>query len=222
MTHFNNKARGRSVAITSSVWSMGGFRLFMSHVTDDKILASEVKQKLLTKGISAFVAHEDIEPTKKWEEEIEKALATCDALVAFITPKFHESNWTDQEVGYCIRRRVLIVPVSIGMTPYGFMGKYQGLQCKNSDANEIAEKLFDILMNQDLTSAKIAEALVCAFENASSFESGRKLSQHLKKIKTWTPDLLRRIEQAVEQNFELSEGFGVPERVKRIVKKNSF
>jgi hypothetical protein len=47
-------------------------------------------------GVSAFVAHENIEPTK-WQDEIEKALLSMNALAAILMPGFHESKWTDQE-----------------------------------------------------------------------------------------------------------------------------
>jgi len=33
-------------------------------------------------GISAFVAHVDIDPTKEWQDEIEAALFSMDALAA--------------------------------------------------------------------------------------------------------------------------------------------
>src|ERR1019366_2724584 len=160
-SHFNSQSV-RKENVDSSVWEDGTFRLFMSHITADKVLVANVKVELEKRGISAFVAHEDIKPTKKWEEEIEKALATCDSLAAFVTPNFHASNWTDQEVGYCIRRRILIIPLGLGATPYGFMGKYQGAQCKGLDAPNIAEKVFSILMEQPLSSAKLANALVHA------------------------------------------------------------
>jgi hypothetical protein len=83
-------------------WSPGRFRLFMSHVHADKLIVSAVKTALSLYGIDCFVAHEDIEPTKEWITEIETALDTCHAAAAFLTPTFHDSKWTDQELGYCL------------------------------------------------------------------------------------------------------------------------
>ena len=51
-----------------------------------------------------------------------------DALIAILTPGFNESKWTDQEIGVAIGRKVPIVPIRIGLDPYGFIGKYQALQ----------------------------------------------------------------------------------------------
>src|SRR5687768_11059325 len=47
-------------------WTHGHFRLFISHVAAFKVKAASVRDHLRQFGISAFVAHEDIEPTKEW------------------------------------------------------------------------------------------------------------------------------------------------------------
>jgi hypothetical protein len=114
---------------TEGPWTPGHFRLFLSHISSDKRFVAEVKRYLELQAIDGFVAHQDIEPTREWIREIETALETCHALAAVLRPEFHGSNWTDQEVGYCIKRRVLIVPLMMGFVPYGFMGRYQGLRC---------------------------------------------------------------------------------------------
>ena len=61
-------------------WQRGYYRMFISHLTDDKLFAGDLKRVLGTLGISCFVAHEDIEPTKVWQDEIVKALASSDVL----------------------------------------------------------------------------------------------------------------------------------------------
>ena len=81
-------------------------------------------------GISCFVAHSDIEPTRTWQKEIEKALFSMDVLIALMTEDFSDSNWTDQEIGVAIGRNVLILPIRMGADPYGFIGKYQAISFK--------------------------------------------------------------------------------------------
>ena len=46
-------------------WDQGCFRLFLSHVAGVKKLALELKVSLREYHVSAFVAHEDIQPTKE-------------------------------------------------------------------------------------------------------------------------------------------------------------
>jgi hypothetical protein len=64
----------------NSCWREGTLRVFVSHLSANRALAADLQQKLSGFGISCFVAHNDIEPTKEWQREIEAALASCDAL----------------------------------------------------------------------------------------------------------------------------------------------
>lgn len=203
-------------------WQPQRFKLFMSHITKDKKMVSEVKSKLMQYGIDSFVAHEDIEPTKEWMDEIVAGLDTCDALTAFITEDFHASKWTDQEVGYCIRRRVLIVPLGLGSTPYGFMGKYQGLQCKNLDSAQMADKIFDILVKNPKSQARMEESLVDQLEDSKSFDQAAARAKLLTHVKNWSPELLRKLQSTLESNSQVSGSFVAEPIVKKILKDNTF
>ena len=66
------------------MWKPGYFRLFISHLSDYKVSASNLKECLQDYGIDGFVAHEDITPSKEWEQEIEAALFSLDALCAIV------------------------------------------------------------------------------------------------------------------------------------------
>ena len=200
-------------------WQPNRFRLFLSHISAEKKLASNIKKHLADGGIDGFVAHEDIEPTKKWLDQIELALETCDALAPILTPGFHESKWTDQEVGFCVNRRVLIVPVRLGVDPYGFISRYQGFTPPTRHSQAIASGLFDILCKHDLTAEKMGVALVNHFAESGSFADARTNVKLLSHVRSWTPEMLREIQQAVEKNRQIRESFNVPEAVRAIVKK---
>ena len=85
-------------------WRKGMLRLFISHLATYKVFAADLQAELLSYGISSFVAHSDIEPTSEWQTQIETALASCEALVALLHEKFHESKWADQEIGFAMGR----------------------------------------------------------------------------------------------------------------------
>ena len=74
---------------TKRIWGDDGFRVFLSHKSEVKKETAALKDKLQLFGISCFVAHEDIFPTKAWQDEIENALASMDAFVALMTEKLH-------------------------------------------------------------------------------------------------------------------------------------
>jgi TIR domain len=103
------------------------FRLFVSHKAEVKAQVATLKTGLGKFGVSCFVAHVDIHPTKEWQDEIENALESMDGFVALLTPDYHDSSWTDQEVGFALARRVPIIAVRMGKVPYGFIGKFQAL-----------------------------------------------------------------------------------------------
>ena len=124
------------------LWRPGYFRLFISHKAEQKKQATLLKDELQCYGVSCFVAHEDIEPTKEWQIEIEKALFSMDALVALMTEGFFVSFWVNQEIGVAIGRSVPVIPIRLEADPLGFIGKYQAITCK-----DISEKSAKIIYN---------------------------------------------------------------------------
>lgn len=208
--------------VEADCWAKGQFRLFLSHVSTDKILCSNLKIGLARFGISCFVAHEDIEPTREWVEEIERALASCDALVAILSQGFKESNWTDQEVGYCHARRVLIVSVRQGLDPYGFIQRYQAVNGNGKEPTVVARELYDILAKHERTSARMAEAIVGVFEESHSYANAKENVQLLLNVKAWTPELLRRVEAAVEANNQNRDAWGVASQVQALLRAHGI
>jgi hypothetical protein len=198
-------------------WIPENFRLFLSHVSACKKDMTALRESLLPYHISCFVAHEDIEPTKEWQSEIEGALQTCDALAAYLTPEFHESNWTDQEVGAAIGRGILVLPLRNGLDPYGFIGKYQALTITGQTFIAIARQMFNLLCNHPVTNPMLTEYVVSSFVNSWSWESARFDMSLLEDIRSLNQSQLTRIEKAVETNSKLKDTFTVPDRVRRLL-----
>ncbi len=151
----------RAGAVTESkFWEPNHFRLFLSHLSSFKATTAKLRTSLRKFAISGFVAHEDIEPTKEWQHEIEAALFSMDALVALVTPKFVESKWADQEVGIAIGRGSLVIPVMREAVPHGFIGKFQGVNGKGKSVLQVATEIFEVLMNSNQTRSRLLTCLV--------------------------------------------------------------
>jgi hypothetical protein len=191
----------------ASIWTPGEFRLFLSHTSEHKKEVGDLQMFLHLRGVSGFVAHADIEPTHEWQDVIETALRTCDALSAYLTPDFHESRWTDQEVGFSVARAVLIVPIKIGQDPYGFIGKFQALQGAGKSALDLSNEIADVLVAHPLTAARMAPPTVRAFASSNTYNEARGNFARLQRIPVdaWTPELLDLATEAVEANDQLSE-----------------
>ena len=121
-----------------------GKLVFLSHRASYRREVSEVKEALESRGLSCFVAHEDIRPSLTWQDEILKALNTMDVFVGFVTDDFHQGGgWPDQEVGYAHKREVHRVFVKLGkVDPAGMVATEQAL---STDWEHAADSILDHL-----------------------------------------------------------------------------
>lgn len=198
---------------TEHLWRPGLFRLFLSHVSAHKVAIAGLKNDLLLRGISGFVAHEDIAPSLEWESEIDLALRSMDALLALLTHEFHSSKWTDQEVGFALGRGVLVIPVRLGLNPYGFIGKVQGLAGSLEQSEDMADTLVQTLLNHPSTQRAMRKALVSALQSAFSYDNARKLSRIIARVKDFTDEEKRDLQHACKDNNQVADANGVPESV---------
>ncbi|WP_218395572.1 toll/interleukin-1 receptor domain-containing protein [Alteromonas lipotrueae] len=184
-------------------WKPGHFRLFLSHLASFKVQTSHLQTALRKYAISSFVAHEDIEPTKEWQNEIEAGLQTMDALAAILMSGFKESSWCDQEVGVAVGRNVLIIPIRKGLDPYGFIEKFQGIQAQGKKIGEVAEAIFFTLVKSPKTKSKILSSLAGAIANASSSEEAIEKVLILKSVDNVPTEILENLKQQVVDNKNL-------------------
>jgi hypothetical protein len=127
------------------------FRLFISHISKEKIKATRLKECLAPYGVTGFVAHEDIHPTLEWQDEITRALFHMDAFIAMHTPGFSASVWTQQEIGFAVARGVKIISLKMGEDPTGFISRRQALPRLKKTAEEIAKEIDELLSQDPLT-----------------------------------------------------------------------
>ena len=198
-------------------WEPGYFRLFVSHLAEYRKVASDIKRRLFTYGISAFVAHNDIEPTQEWQDEIELGLRTCQGMLALLHPQFHQSKWTDQEIGYAMGRELLVVPVRNGTDPYGFIGRFQAMEGAGKTPADLVEELFVILCRHPKTSVSISEAVVEVFRNSESFACAKRNMDLLETLRYWNSTLTTRARAALEANSQLRREWNVPSRLESFI-----
>ncbi len=207
--------------VASDLWGDTEFlRLFITHKSEDKERATEIRDACQKLGIACFVAHEDIEPTAEWQTEIERALHSMDVLLALLTPEFHESPWTDQEVGAAVGRQVPVIPVRSGCDPYGFIGKYQAIQGHGVTPSALAGQVVAACLDRFAgTKAQMKTALVARFEQAESWSTAKKLMGMLETVDALPAELLDRVAAAPAGNSQIAEAWGVPERIATLVER---
>jgi hypothetical protein len=194
-------------------WTPNHFKLFLSHVSTSKQRAAALRQALSKFHISAFVAHETIDPGELWQREIEKALRTMDALAAIVTPDFHGSNWTDQEIGFALGRDVYVLPIRKGKDPYGFLGEVQGLQGEGKFVPAVADEVFLALTRHQRTRERMHEVLVKAFEESAAGYQAVGTFKLIERAGSFSKPLLRRLEAAATNNRNVAS---ISARVKQM------
>lgn len=200
-------------------WRNGMLRLFVTHLATHRVFAAELQEALLDFGVSCFIAHNDIEPTQEWQAQIETALATCDALVALLHQDFHLSNWTDQEIGFAMGRGVPAFAVRFGQDPYGFIGRFQAFNGNEKTAAALARELFDAYRKNKQTQRRMSEMLVGLFEQSGSFADAKARIGYLEDLAHWEPSFSTRVRSAANNNHQISNSWGVPERVTALIEK---
>lgn len=191
-------ADSKSVA---RIWVPNQLRLFISHRSENKETATDLSLKLADYGITAFVAHAHIEPSEEWSLEILNALRSMQALLALITPEFHQSPWTNQEVGFALATGVPIIPICIdGTLPQGFVAKVQGMKVAAEYVNGIASEIADALSKKDQTTGELRSALIERLIHSPSFLTTSIIYKRLLKMPPITKDEAERLKVAFQNN----------------------
>jgi hypothetical protein len=131
------------------------YKLFISHKHSVQKKCKIFSNKLKAFNIECFVAHDSVTVTKPWQDSIEKALQTCDGLLAILTEDFYESDWTEQEVGAAIGRNIDTFSINLGSTPLGFLNKFQSIPFKNIET-DYKQILSYLIENENILSNLIS------------------------------------------------------------------
>lgn len=196
---------GSSTVKAADFWLPGYFRAFISHISANKARMSAMKSTLAHWGISAFVAHEDIQASREWRDEVEAGLDSMQVLIAVVQPGFKESDWCAQEVGYALGKKIDIIPLRAGLDPFGFFGKFQGIQVKGMKPEAAALEIVITLLRKPQHRDELLRSMSTAF---ASLQSERKVKQ-FGLLDTWaiTSDQQLRVllEQSALSDYEKRE-----------------
>jgi len=180
-------------------------RVFLCYSHKDKQLAGEIKRNLEKEALEIFLAHEDIEPSREWQDEIIKNLKSCDVFIPLLTRNFRESKWTDQETGAAVVQNKYILPLKVEITPYGFIEKYQAADCSSERVSKCCQSIVDLIRRQfreDLISY-----LIRSFVASGSFYEANQTAKLLEKHKPFEPAQINEIIRGYLVNDQIRGGF---------------
>lgn len=210
-------------------WEENRLRAFISHKSYSFLYAEQIDQSLQKYGITSFVAHKSIEPTKKWRDEIELALFTADFLIALLMPGFRDSEWTGHEIGVAIGRNIPIIPIMFEVRPYGMIESYQAIQGSGRPIEEFSPEVFNILSRHPSVKQALFESLIHKFCCSRSFDESKKTISLLEKQVfpeprcPLSPLLARQISQAISENDQIKNAYNsVASRARKILRIYGF
>jgi TIR domain len=188
-----------------SIWRLGCIRLFISHRDKYKSQANELAELLSNYGISSFVAHDSIEPMEQWQQTILKGLETMELMLTFVTDDFHESYWTNQEIGYALARNIPVISLKLeNKDPVGFIAEKQALKGNIEDLTLLLPKLYELLAKKLSNQSRMQTALIEAFVTSPEWsETTRRFDRLSKHVTKLSDSEVERIISAYRNNDQL-------------------
>lgn len=183
---------------------------FISHHHEDREIASSIDRVVQMFGFEGFLAHRDLDGGTEWLREIKEKIANSVVLIAVLTPKFVESDWTDHEVGFATGKGVPVLPIIVNsVKPYGFMADIQGTRWDQDYKyyNTSDSATHDALIGNALKArgvldrAQIIESLC----SSGSFHATRVLILGLGDIESVSDPEVITIARAVSKNKHLND-----------------
>lgn len=178
-------------------------KLFISHVSTHKAIATDFARELEKYNLQPFVAHEDIEPTAIWQEEIERFLLAADCMLILLNQGYSSSIWCNQEAGFALGREIPHVSIRLGEDPKGFIGKWQAY----TPANPInypfeASKIIKLIREQASKSERIRSWIIGSFSTSGSYYETNDLCDALRGL-VLTASELEQIKSSYEKNSQV-------------------
>lgn len=103
--------------------------IFISYSNEDEGAAGALRDRLVSNQYPCFLAHDDIEATSDWHEEIWKCLHSSHAFVGLVTDDFNGSAFCQQEIGAALALGLPSLLVFAGSRKLaGFAARFQAVK----------------------------------------------------------------------------------------------
>jgi tetratricopeptide (TPR) repeat protein len=96
--------------------------IFISYSRTDSDFADRLQADLLARNFDAWVDRHEIVGSQNWQDEIEKAIQTCDVMLMILSPKALESEYVIEEYRYAKTLKRRILPLHYKTIQVGPMG----------------------------------------------------------------------------------------------------
>ncbi len=209
---FTREPRAHPNAV--GLWKENCLRLFISHRDKDKAAAHGLANALEPFGVCSFVAHDTIKPMKEWQLEILNGLMTMEVMLIILTDDFHESNWTNQEIGFALGKGIPIIALKVGKTdPKGFISSKQAMKITTPPLEDSAPEVHKLLVNEIGQEGRLKSIMIEAFVSSPNFvESMERLKRLIETTDRLSDKEFQAIADGYERNDQLHNCAGIHTR----------
>lgn len=200
------------------IWRKNSVRLFISHRDNHKKKVKELAEALDNYGISSFVAHEAIAPTREWRKEIMNGLETMEIMLAFLTNDFESSIWTNQEIGFALGKNIPVISLKFEQKdPSGFIAHEQALRANAQDPHKTADKLYPLIATAVRKKDRLDDTLINSFLESPDFsETKSRFERMVGAISDLKNEQLDKIITGFEENDQLYNSVYLTSRYRRL------
>jgi len=201
-------------------YSWKSVRIFLSYSSTDREIAGELKENLEDFKMEVFLAHEDIEPTARWQREIFNNLENCDVFLPILTKNYPDSDWTDQEAGIAYAPDKLIIPLKVEINPYGFLNKYQALKFRVKRIRQICETIIQTIYKKRLESGHaVRDCIIHSLADSNSFQDAKQKSRLLLEFDKYTKAQLNQLIRVSTENSQIYQSYGAQDNLSILISK---
>ncbi len=125
-----------------------GFQIFLSHNVRDGDSVGRIRQELAAVGVESYVFEHDLQPGQSIAEKLQSAIRASDVVVVLLTENSVPSPYVQQEVGYALAQRKLVIPLVEQGTSSNTLAMLAGVEYISFDSaspQEGIQKLTDYL-----------------------------------------------------------------------------
>lgn len=194
---------------------MNYIKVFISHSSEERKVAGLLKDFLQEYcGYQVYLAHDDLIPATDFKEGIIKAIKESDFFIPLFSDLFSQSIYTDQEVGIAIGVDKKIIPVKMGINPYGLLSDYQALSVHPDSIEslkELASKIGILALKHYSGDygVKAKNSIIKALENSPHFRTSNIIIKILCECPKFSKKQVLSIINAIKRNYEVQGAFGL-------------
>ena len=181
--------------------------VFISHADEDKKIAKEIAEELRKyDGVNAFVAHDDLDPGTDWKNDLTQHIFDCDSFMIVLTNKFHQAEWTEQEVGIAHAFKKTMIPIRFDKTPtLGFMDDFQATKISYPLVEGEIKNLVDVIVAYSEEGQRQIKRLISRLSSAGSFAQANAFANILfDTTSKFTKEQINMIAKAYLENGQIS------------------